>query len=135
VDAYAVQHPGKYEPRAAQSINVHLTSLYLILERNLSFDFVTKALSQLVDEKKHQFQWFSPPHSLGTMTVVDVVSAKTSEEHAFKVNAWAKSAWHAWQAHRKESEDRNRSIQKAVDPPNHKVHRLLDIFMAKNLQN
>ena len=33
VDTYALQHPGKQDSRAIQSVNVHLASLYLIFKK------------------------------------------------------------------------------------------------------
>ena len=49
VDAYAVQHPGKECPQSIQSIAVHLISLYLVLEKDVSQNKVTKILSSLTE--------------------------------------------------------------------------------------
>lgn len=109
VDAYAAQHPGRNEPRAVQSVNAHLVALYLALEQQRSFEFTTKALGKLV-KNKQQFRYLPPPQSLGALTVVDVVVARSPEEHADKVHAWARSVWQAWQLYRKEIEALARAI-------------------------
>jgi len=104
VDAYASQHPGKNQPRSAQSVNLHLMALYLTLEKQMPSDFVTRLLGTAVKTKKAQFVWLTPPISLGVLTVADVVSAQSPEEHAEKVRAWAKSVWQAWQPYRSDIE-------------------------------
>jgi hypothetical protein len=105
VDAYAAQHPGRNEPRAAQSVNVHLMALYLILEKHMPFDFVTKALGKVVEKKKHNFTWLVPPSSLGAMTILDVAAANTPDQHAQLVWDWATSVWKAWEPRRKTIEE------------------------------
>jgi len=99
VDAYAAQHPGKNEPRSAQSVNVHLMALYLVFERGMSYEFATKALGKAVERKKHQFRWLPPPQRLGSITVLDVVRSPTPDEHERIVKAWANDVWIAWQSH------------------------------------
>ena len=110
VDAYAAQHPGKKEPRAAQSVNVHFVALYLILEKQKSFEVATKALGRLVEKKNHKFTWLPPPEIIGDLNVTDVGSATTPEEHSQRVHAWAKSVWQAWHLHHKEIETLAREI-------------------------
>lgn len=98
-DTYAVQHPGRPSSRQAiQSVNAHLLSLCLILERGMPPGNATRALKAAVDQKS-RFDWLTPPESLGAITVVDVLAATTPEEHGHKVRAWAGSAWSAWAPH------------------------------------
>ncbi len=99
VDAYAAQHPGKNESRSAQSVNIHLVALYLVIEKKVPFDKTTKLLGELVKKRNHQFSWLTPPDFLGDITVCDVVTADTPEQHYEKVETWAKSVWQCWKQH------------------------------------
>lgn len=96
VDSYAAQHPGKPDPRAAQSVQIHLMALFLLLERNADQDFVARALGRVVEKRRHQFNWFEPPSSLGEITVARVLLAEDPEDHGRKVREWARSVWNAW---------------------------------------
>jgi hypothetical protein len=102
VDTYAVQHPGKPEPRTIQSVHVHLLALYLLIERKADPDFATAAMGKVLEKKKSDFRWLSPPENLGSVTVVQVHAAKTPEEHGFFVQKWAESIWLAWREHHPE---------------------------------
>lgn len=110
VDAYAAQHPGKNEARAAQSVNIHLMGLYLIFEKQTSFEFVRSALSKIVEKKNHKFEWLPPPQFLGALTILDVLDAKNHIEHSQKVTQWAQSVWKAWHPYRKEIENLAKEI-------------------------
>ena len=79
--------------------NVHLAALYLVLERQWSFEAATNALGKLVELKKRRFEWLERPASLGAITVNDVIQAQTPDEHARVVRTWAESVWQAWSAH------------------------------------
>ena len=48
VDAYCAQHPGVPERRTIQSINVHLASLYVTVEKALPGDFARQIIGRLV---------------------------------------------------------------------------------------
>ena len=96
VDAYAVQHPGEECAQSIQSIAVHLISLYLVLEKELAQDKVTKILSSLTEKT---FFWLSPPPSFGTINVGSVLKAKDSTEHNEMVRKWALSSWSSWACH------------------------------------
>ena len=99
VDAYLAQHPGKPGRQSSQSVNVHLLALYLILEKELAHSFATKALGCIIEKRKDQFEWLSPPASLGEITVIDVVKAKDATEHQKMVEQWARSVSNAWKPH------------------------------------
>ncbi len=96
VDAYAVQHPGSQDPRAIQSVNVHLLALHLVFERGCDFKFATQALSKIIEKRKGSFLWLEPPPFLGEVKVTDVLLASQPDEHVRLVNDWAISAWKAW---------------------------------------
>jgi hypothetical protein len=101
VDTYAAQHPGVPGRRSAQSVTVHLVALYLILEKELDSNFVTKKLGQLIRQKNKQFEWLTPPQDLGDVTIADVWKAKDATEHVELVHQWAGSVWTAWREHHK----------------------------------
>lgn len=101
VDAYAAQHPGRPEPRAIQSVNIHLVALHLTLERGAQADFVRRVLSYLA-KRKGELQWLTPPASLGPLTVADALEAADPAEHAKRIEAWGRSVWTAWAPHHPE---------------------------------
>ncbi len=95
VDTYAVQHPGSRDRRAVQSVNIHLTALHLLLEGNRSEEYVRAALKKLASNYKANFEWLTPPRNY-EITVKDVTTARTAEEHNAMVRKWAESVWRAW---------------------------------------
>ena len=98
VDAYAAQHPGLPDPRAIQSVNVHLVALFLTLEQETHPDFVRRVLSRLASNKG-ALAWLTPPAHLGEVTVTDVVKAADADEHHDLVMRWGRSVWRAWSPH------------------------------------
>ncbi|MDQ2853494.1 MAG: DUF5946 family protein [Chloroflexota bacterium] len=98
VDAYAVQHPGVPERRAAQSVAVHLVGLCLTLERGRGAAELPR-LRQSLASRKRVFPWLEPPPSVGDLTIVDIHAAETPEAHQDLVATWAGSAWQAWSLH------------------------------------
>jgi hypothetical protein len=97
VDAYAAQHPGKPERRTIQSVWVHLTGLFLVLEKRLADDDVRRVMS-LITKNPGPLHWLEPPTGYGC-TVADVVRAQDAKAHAELVRRWAENVWHAWAAH------------------------------------
>lgn len=100
VDTYAVQHPGRPSRQAIQSVNGHLVSLYLVLEKQYSGRQATKALAGILEHAGH-FTWLEPPEPNGRITVLDVVKAKNLDEHNRIVEQWARDVWAAWAPHHK----------------------------------
>ncbi len=98
VDAYAVQHPGTPGRQTIQSMNVHLVSLYLLLEHGQGWREVMNAIRRSL-RAASQFVWLEPPVPNGTMTVLDVAAARDMEEHQGLVRAWAEDVWQAWSGH------------------------------------
>ena len=97
VDAYAAQHPGKPERRSTQSVWVHLTGLFLVLEKRLPDDHVRRVMS-LITKEAGPLHWLEPPIRFGC-TVGDVIQAPDAAAHAELVRQWADDVWRAWGAH------------------------------------
>jgi len=105
VDAYAAQHPGNNtDRRAIQSVNVHLASLYLIFEKNISHAAATDAIRKLILHHKGAFIPLSIPATLGDLTIKSIAQAKNAEEHQMLVKEWAYSTWQAWRIHQQHFE-------------------------------
>jgi len=98
VDSYAAQHPGQKSRQTIQSIGVHLTRLYLFLEKGLIEKHANDAMLR-ASKQKHTFTWLTPPASLGALTIEDVAKAGNAEEHSVIVRKWAAGIWDAWAPH------------------------------------
>ena len=98
VDTYAVQHPGGDSRQAIQSVGVHLTRLYLLLERGLPPERANDAMLA-IGKAKSQMVKLPRPASLGEITVLDVLAARDDEAHMAIVERWARCAWEAWAPH------------------------------------
>ena len=96
VDVYAVQHPGKAERRAIQSVALHLMTLAMILEDETDPRIGPRLHKRMVQS---EFHWLDPPSMQGRMNVSDVLFAQTSEGHERLVRAWAEDVWTAWMPH------------------------------------
>jgi Family of unknown function (DUF5946) len=98
VDTFAVQHPGKSERKAIQSVNLHLISLYCVYEKKLSGEEATEVLAHAVENKNivDKFVWLEPPEFEKTKNVTDVLKATNREEHESLVRDWGGSVWQAW---------------------------------------
>jgi hypothetical protein len=103
-DAYAVQHPGQPASQTIQSIAVHLTGLYLVLDRGMTLEKSTSLMQQLT-RYKSTFHWLEPPATMGAITVHDVWLADNPETHLQLVQQWAASAWSAWKEHHGQIKD------------------------------
>jgi hypothetical protein len=99
VDAYAAQHPGRETPQTTQSVIVHLTSINLVLSKDVSSGTVTDKIGYLTDHHNDDFSCLEPPANRGDVTVVDVAQACDLEEHTALVEEWARSVWEAWEKH------------------------------------
>ncbi len=99
VDTYAAQHPGNGDRRAVQSVFVHLTRLYLMLEKGLSGKHANDAM-KFITMHKNEFMHLDPlPDFSGTVNVADVAAAENIHEHRHHVEKWAMSVWNAWKVH------------------------------------
>lgn len=71
-------------------------ALYAILDLDQSFESIPPLLSKAADRFKDDFEYLIPPMSLGTITVKNLIEARSPDEHGEKVWAWARSVWNAW---------------------------------------
>jgi len=94
VDAYACQHPGRCEPRTIESINLHLVSLCLVLERGMSTDFATQNAIRIPNELNPR--WIEPPTSFGSIGIADLLRVQNSEEHLKLSREYAREVWQSW---------------------------------------
>ena len=97
VDAYAVQHPGSTEPRAIQSVGLHLARLMLQL-RQPTPPRETNDVMLGLGRSKGTLPYLEPPKSFIT-TVANIPLEGSLECHVAAVRAWAADAWSAWHAH------------------------------------
>jgi hypothetical protein len=98
VDTYAIQHPGKPSRQSIQSVNTHLISLYLMLEKGQEGKEATLAIGRVL-KYADEFVWLEPPVTNGKMTVLDVIRAKDFSQHQELVHKWARDVWNAWSAY------------------------------------
>jgi hypothetical protein len=98
VNTYRVQHPGKRQVRAVQSVAVHLMGLCMVLERGEEPRVFTvrdrKPVRRTLD-----LHWLDPPRPNGTLTVLGPLRARGPDDHAISVEAWARDVWAAWEPH------------------------------------
>jgi CTP:molybdopterin cytidylyltransferase MocA len=97
VDVYAVQHPGTDGRRERQSVAVHLVGLCHWLEHGLTATELNP-MTQALASSNADWPWLTPPDRY-ELTVVDVLRARSGEEHVRMTQAWAASAWEAWAPH------------------------------------
>jgi hypothetical protein len=98
VDAYAVQHPGKPEPRAVRSVWGHLASLYLQLDQAVPPQIANRVIGE-VAAQADLLGWIEPPGA-AAITIADVAAAQGAAEHAAAVERWARAVWACWSEHR-----------------------------------
>ncbi len=97
VDAYAVQHPGGSDPRAIQSVGIHLMTLCLFLEREVDPVMGARLHRLMVD--RPTFHQLDPPSARGKLTML-FVPLDGDPAHARAASyQWANDAWAAWRAH------------------------------------
>jgi hypothetical protein len=100
VDSYAAQHPGYHPARKEiQSVFLHLTRLYLQLEKGLRAKEANAAMKNIL-KYKDQYVWLDPlPDFTGTINVLDVAKAKDINEHKVMIEKWGWGVWNAWSKH------------------------------------
>nr|WP_294796500.1 DUF5946 family protein [uncultured Mucilaginibacter sp.] len=105
VDALALQH---YELHGPWNNYIHFARLVLLFEKNVEWNYtLTPLLSNVVNDYKRNREPFpSPPPAgqRGTITTVDILSAKTPEECKSVVKNWAYSVYEGFYAYREEAE-------------------------------
>ncbi len=95
-DAYSLQHPDRY-CRSAKPMAAHLTGLCWVFEYHWDPN-VGKALSRWLDGPL-AVERVSPPAFRGDLDILHVYNARGPEEHAQRVQEWARSVWDAWAEH------------------------------------
>ena len=93
VDTYAAQHAGDSGPPIGLAFA--LIGLHLALEEGLSGSEV-RAAHQSLAGRFRIWPRFAAPTALATITVFDVASARSPDEHADLVLQWARSEWERW---------------------------------------
>ena len=96
VDTYAAQHASGDDPRQLQSVTVHLVSLYLLIERELSEDQVRKVMEVVIQKMKGKFRKLAMPSFSRALKVSDVLKATNATEHQALVKKWSIDVWNAW---------------------------------------
>ena len=69
-----------------------------MLERGLAPHLATREIDRLI-RMQRDFPWLDPPDSLGDVTVLDVLAAVNTSDHAERTERWARSVWDAWSPH------------------------------------
>lgn len=96
VDTYAVQHAGGVHPD--KSIDIHLSGLYLMLEKGVPPPDVSRFHRRLANTVS-AWPHLPPPAERGSLTVFDVGLSDSAQEHAENVKRWARDVWNAWSPH------------------------------------
>jgi Family of unknown function (DUF5946) len=97
VDTYAVQHPGTDEPRAVQSVALHLMTLHLFLEQGAD-PLHGPRLHKLM-ARRQVFQYLDPPALRGGLTHLYVPRDGGVSVVRDAVYEWSRDAWDAWSPH------------------------------------
>jgi len=94
-EAYAAQHPGG--PHPDKSVGLHLTGLYLMVERRVPPESVAPYMQKLA-ERVRDWPHLDPPPSDGwKQTIFDVAMA---DDHIAAVREWSAGVWEAWSPQR-----------------------------------
>jgi hypothetical protein len=97
VDAYMAQHPGYATAAGRRSVITHLLGLQAWFERGLRGRALIAVRVGAFPDKSDPAP-FLPVPSHGALTVAQVVNGPI-EEHATRIEAWARSVWSSWSAH------------------------------------
>ena len=102
VDAYALQHPADDDPRAIQSVNIHLIALTLLYGLGLPPARIPKIMNDIVQKASQPnkaFKRLERPVSLGGITVSDIVNLTELQAHLEGVDRWARDVLKAWETY------------------------------------
>jgi len=106
VDAYAVHHAGGNHPD--KSVCVHLTGLFLALEKGVRPAEVARKLQPLVVPRT--WPHLPPPEERPGLTVHSVALADSKETHIVRVREWAAEVWRVWRPHHDVARDLARNL-------------------------
>jgi hypothetical protein len=93
VDAYGAQHAGAPSPPISTAFG--LIGLYLALEQDWPGTAV-RAAHQFLARRYSTWPSFRQRAEGTVLTVADVAGSSTPDEHAIRVQAWARSVWDSW---------------------------------------
>ena len=93
VDAYAAQHP--LDDSKPIRVYFALAGLYLHIERGFTGKQVQLAHLRLAKERQ-PWPIFTPPATLGKMTVLDVLRHLEGADRDAAISTWSRSVWGAW---------------------------------------
>jgi hypothetical protein len=93
VDTYVAQHPGGHA--SDLGIAFALIGLHLSLDRGVGGEEI-RGFHQRLANRGVGWPNLSPPADRGRVTVHDVASAGSVDEHARQVARWSASVWEAW---------------------------------------
>jgi Family of unknown function (DUF5946) len=100
VDAMALQHCEIHGP---WNNHIHLTRLFLIFEKGISWDYSkTPQLSQVINQyKKNRKESLTPPPVMkrGELTTLDLINANTPDECVDMVRRWARGVYDSFHIH------------------------------------
>jgi hypothetical protein len=104
VDAYAAQHPGlpsgSPDPRAVQSVGIHLMTLCLFLEHGIDPELGPGLHRRMVH--RPVFHALPPPDRAAPLTCADLPIDASDDEVKAAVHRWAQEVWTSW-AHEHET--------------------------------
>lgn len=96
VDAHALQHP---EIHGKKNNAAHLMRLHWIFEQGGERDASTVPKWRQTWLDQGDIPLLEPPTLRGNLTVVDVVTATSAQEHNDMMKQWAFSVYEAWNVH------------------------------------
>lgn len=94
VDAYGAQHVGKQTKPIG--ITFALIGLYLTYERGYTGRQV-QHMHMLLAKRSKSWPMFTPPQTVGAMTVWDVIQTEPGERRDDTLRRWGRSVWDAWE--------------------------------------
>jgi hypothetical protein len=99
VDTYAVQHAGG--PHPDKSLDIHLSGLYLALEKGIRSPYIPPLLQRLATVIE-VWPHYEPPTAKATQTIFDVAICDSTEDHISLVREWSQAVWKSWSEHHAE---------------------------------
>ncbi len=94
VDTYCLQHPDRY-CRSAKSLAAHLGGICSILEGDADAAMGAEAVREWLDGSS-PVERPEVPSSRGDLTIAHIRESTSPEEHASRVEEWARSTWQAY---------------------------------------
>ena len=93
IDAYGAQHGGPAVPAIA--VPFGLIGLHLAFDEGMTGNMV-RAAHQYLANGPREWPVFGSPSAPAWLTIADVAGAAGPDDHAQRVERWARSVWDAW---------------------------------------